>query len=338
MIRRWRTSVASLSRSRLFAASIPWFVIAASFLADSMAWMNLEELRWSGLILLLAAMGLLATARHVRESILVYVGLWHAVAGVAWLSRSLCPWSGDALVVGWLAVTLALTAFSLWFASLLARKCGAEEMFWIPCLNTALGLAGIVYGMAVNARLMGREAFALGAGALVLDSVLGLLIANSRRWPGLIYVSVACFASASYMVLLSSEHPDPRMGYVLGLNAVIQGLVIWVLGDVCRRLQNPWPRACALPLFHSALVLTVVAIPPGLRSPVTMGLVAVSFLLTVKSLPGAGWIYASLAAVGCRSITPGFHAFRSLVKWKHVSYSLMLSGHLVCWCGDEGRH
>src|SRR5208282_2769312 len=56
--------------------------------------------------------------------------------------------------------------------------------------------------------------------------------------------------------------------------------------------------------FHSALILTVVAIPPAFRSPVTMGLVAVSFLLTVKSLPGAGWIYPALAAIGAALYFP----------------------------------
>ena len=60
----------------------------------------------------------------------------------------------------------------------------------------------------------------------------------------------------------------------------------------------------ARPLFHSALILTVVAIPPAFRSPVTMGLVAVSFLLTVKSLPGAGWIYPALAAIGAALYFP----------------------------------
>ncbi|MGZ3388857.1 MAG: hypothetical protein ACXVCF_04635, partial [Isosphaeraceae bacterium] len=102
-------AVLDRSRARMFAALIPSFVIVSSFLADAMAWMNLEEFRWSGLILLLAAVGLLWASRFVRESILVYAGLWHAVAAVSCLSRSLYAWNGDALLVGWMAVTLALT-------------------------------------------------------------------------------------------------------------------------------------------------------------------------------------------------------------------------------------
>jgi len=156
----------------------------SSFLADAMAWMNLEEFRWSGLILLLAAVGLLWASRFVRESVLVYAGLWHAVGAVSCLSRSLYAWNGDALLVGWLAVTLAFSALALWLASLVARRCRLDDIYWLPCLNTALGLTGVVFVMAVNARVMAREAFELGASALVLDALVCLLIATSRRWSG----------------------------------------------------------------------------------------------------------------------------------------------------------
>ncbi len=300
----FRQAVVDRSRARLFAALIPTFVIVASSLADAMAWMNLEAFRWSGLILLLAAVGLLWASRFMRESILVYAGLWHAIGAVSCLSRSLYAWHGEAQLVGWLAVTLALTALALWLASLVTRRRRFEDIYWVPCLNTALGLTGAVFVMAVNARVMAREAFELGSLALALDALACLLIATSRRWSWLIYATVVCFAAAGYMILLSSPRPDPKMAYVLGLYAVIQALVVWVSGDVCRRLAKPWPQECARPLFHSALILTVLAIPPAFQSPVTMSLVAVSFLLTVKSLQDAGWIYPSLAAIGAALYFP----------------------------------
>ena len=238
-------AVLNRSRARMFAALIPTFVIVSSFLADAMAWMNLESFRWSGLILLLAAAGLLWASRFVRESVLVYAGLWHAVGAVSCLSRSLYAWNGDALLVGWLAVTLASTALALWLASFAMKRCRLEDIYWGPCLNTALGLTAVVFVMAVNARVMAREAFEMGAPALVLDALVCLLIATSRRWSWLIYATVGCFVTAGYMILLSSEKPDPKMAYVLGLYAVIQGLVVWVSGDVCRRIKSPWPQACA---------------------------------------------------------------------------------------------
>ncbi len=77
------------------------------------------------------------------------------------------------------------------------------------------------------------------------------------------------------MILFSSAHPDPRMAYVVGLVTVIEGLAVWLIGDVCRRSKNAWTRECAGPLFQWALILTVLAIPtrlsisrddePGLR-------------------------------------------------------------------------
>jgi len=54
-----RQAALDRSRARIFTSLIPSFVIVSSFLADAMAWMNLEAFEWSGLILLLAAAGLL---------------------------------------------------------------------------------------------------------------------------------------------------------------------------------------------------------------------------------------------------------------------------------------
>ena len=127
------------SRSRLFTALIPPFVIVASFVADSMAWMNFDAFRWCGFLLILAAAGLLWTSRFVRDAVLVYVGLWHAAAGFSCLSSSLYVWNSDARQVGWMALTLALIALALWIASLPARRSRLEDTYWVPCLNTAWG-------------------------------------------------------------------------------------------------------------------------------------------------------------------------------------------------------
>src|SRR5262249_3209345 len=61
---------------------------------------------------------------------------------------------------------------------------------------------------------------------------------------------------------------------------------------------NAWTIACARPLYHWALVLTGLGILLADRSPVTMVLVAVSFLLMVKSLPRVEWLYGTVAALG----------------------------------------
>ena len=94
------------------------------------------------------------------------------------------------------------------------------------------------------------------------------------------------------------------MAYVLGLNAVLQALVLWPIGEVCRRSRGEWTRRYAAPLFHSAVALTFLAVVPAYASPVTMVLVAVSFLLAIKGLPSAGWIYPAAAAIGLAFYLP----------------------------------
>ncbi len=93
----------------------------------------------------------------VRDQVLVYTGLWHAVAGLSCLSSTVHVWNSNALQVGWLAVTLAVIALALWLASLVARNPRLENIYRVPCLNTALGLAGVVFVMAVDARTMGAK-------------------------------------------------------------------------------------------------------------------------------------------------------------------------------------
>ena len=54
---------------------------------------------------------------------------------------------------------------------------------------------------------------------------------------------------------------------------------------------------CARPLFHSAVLLTVLAVPLADRSSVVLALVSLSALLTVKSLPRTEWLYGAIAAL-----------------------------------------
>ena len=72
------------------------------------------------------------------------------------------------------------------------------------------------------------------------------------------YPAVASFTAATYVVLLSVGRQDPTMAYVLGLNAVVQGLVVWVLGDVCRR---------QLGLVAPLVCPAALSLGPGLDGP-----------------------------------------------------------------------
>ena len=158
--------------------------------------------------------------------------------------------------------------------------------------------------LALAARIESRPAFILAASALAIDGVLLFLIGGVRRWAVLTYPAITSIVTASYVVLLSVGKGDPAMAYVLGLNAVLQALVLWPIGEVCRRSRGEWTKRYAPPLFHSAVALTFLAVVPAYASPVTMVLVAVSFLLAIKGLPSAGWIYPAAAAIGLALYVP----------------------------------
>ena len=92
--------------------------------------------------------------------------------------------------------------------------------------------------LALAARVESRSAFVLAASALAIDAVVILLIGGVRRWAVLTYPAITSIVTASYVVLLSVGKGDPAMAYVLGLNAVLQALVLWPIGEVCRRSRE----------------------------------------------------------------------------------------------------
>ena len=117
---------------------------------------------------MLTAIGLLWASRFVRERALVYIGLWHLVASILELTRWFLGGSSLGMLTGWLALALVLTALVLWLAGVVGRRCRLEETYWVPCLNTALALLAGVFVLAVLARAMTREAYAISAATLVL--------------------------------------------------------------------------------------------------------------------------------------------------------------------------
>src|SRR5262249_9415016 len=123
------------------------------------------------------------------------------------------------------------------------------------------------------------------------------LLARSWRRAELTYAAVLHLVVATYIVLFNIGHNDPSMAYVFGLSAVVEGIVLWAVGFACRRWGDAPARSWAQPLFHCTVGLTALGITLADRSSVTLVLAAVAFLLTVKSLEHAGWLYAAVAAL-----------------------------------------
>ncbi|HZW33100.1 MAG TPA: hypothetical protein VFF52_20455, partial [Isosphaeraceae bacterium] len=286
----------------IFAASIPWFVITLTLIADWLAFLDLGHSWTTGVVWLLGAPALFGvlgqTGLSTPRKGLVYLALAQYVAGTLDLASWSVIWGHPGLTAGWLAVVAALIAVSLWLAGVLARHHGLSDLYAQPCLNWSLALTLGVVALALDARFLLRDAYRFGLAALILNAIVTMLLSRSWRRAELTYAAVFHVVVATYLVLFSVGTNDPAMEYLLGLCAVIEALLLWVIGLACRRWGDDWARSCARALFHATVALTVLGIPLADRSPVTLVLAGLSFLLTVKSLARAEWLYATVAALG----------------------------------------
>ncbi len=281
-----------------FLSVLPEFVIGLTFIADWLALLD-RGVTWSpGLVWLLGGPALLGATRFLRRTGLVYLGLAQLVAGTLALSHWAVAWGNSGLEIGWLAVVSALLAISLWMAAALARRRGRSEFYAGPCAMVSLVLTAGVFSMAIGARVQDVAGYRLGAIALGLNAVATMLLARSFRQAELTYAAVLHVVAATYIVLFSVGNNDPRMAYVLGLCAVVEAIVFWAIAFGCETWGGNWVRSCARPIYHSTVALTILGIPMADRSAATMLLAAVAFLLTVKSLARAEWLYAVVASVG----------------------------------------
>jgi tetratricopeptide (TPR) repeat protein len=282
----------------VFRLAIARFVIGLTIIADFVAFLDQGGNGIPGLVWLLGAPALLGTTRRVQEVSLVYLGIAQFVAGVLALSHWAMPFAQPGLTVGWLGLIAAALALVLWLAGTVARRGGLSNFYASPCLNASLGLTAAVLAMAVGSRLMIRDAYRFGVAALVLNVLVTVLLAGTWRRFELTYGAILHVVVATYIVLFSVGQNDPRMAYVLGLAAVIEALIFWVVGFACERVGSGGFRPYARPLYHMTVVMTFLGILLADRSGATMGLAALAFLLTIKSVPSAGWLYLVAACLG----------------------------------------
>ncbi len=140
--------------------------------------------------------------------------------------------------------------------------------------------------------------YRLGAIALALTATATMLLARTLRQVELTYAAVFHVVTATYLVLFSVGNNDPRMAFVLGLCAVVEAIVFWAIAFGCETLGGDWVRSCARPLYHWTVALAILGILLADRSSVTLAMAALAFLLTVKSLARAEWLYGVVAALG----------------------------------------
>ena len=278
-------------------AAIPVSTIVLTLVADGLGLLDLDRTWLAGLVLILGSVPWLWTTRSVRHPALVYLGLAQLVGGTLDLASCEAGWNNSPVLAGWLAITTACLGLALWAIGTGTRRRKLSDFYTEPCFHTACFLMIGAYVGAVVARGMGREAYPLAASTLGVNVLVTMLLARTWRRAALTYFAVFQFVTATYLVLLSVGKNDPRMAYVLGLAAVIQAIAVWVIGFGCQRVRDAWTKDCAGPLYHWAVLLTGVAVLLSDRSSIVLALVSLSFLLTVKSLPGADWLYGAVAAL-----------------------------------------
>ncbi|WP_074317585.1 tetratricopeptide repeat protein [Singulisphaera sp. GP187] len=254
--------------------------VAATFALGGVAWLWLTRFR--------------------REVALVYLGIGLVVASQLVLGWGRVAWPDPGIGLGALALISAASALALWRTGYVVRREGGDSFYAIPCSVMALGMTGLVFVLAFLARFVSRDAYPASAGALLANSVVLILLTATWRTPRLTYAAVVSLVSATYLTLFSIGRSDPSKAYILGLVAVIEGLGLWRIGLLTLRSGRAETiRIYARPLFMSSLLLTVLAIPTSLSSAVAMSLIAVAFLLMVKSFPAAGWLYAAFGSLVC---------------------------------------
>ena len=280
-----------------FLVAIPRSTIVLTAIADWLGLLSIHETWLTGLVFLVGFASLLVTTRLLRNQALVYFGSAQLVAGTLDLTWYMAGWDNSATTAGWMAVSTAVLALAIWIVAATARRAGVSEFYTEPCLQSTFVLTLAAFALAFYARYLGRGAYPLATAALGMNVMLTMLLAHSWREVRLTYIAVAYLVAATYLILFSVGKNDPRMAYVLGLSAVVEAMVLWGIGLVCRDRGSAWLKECARPLYHSAVFLTVLAIPLADRSSAVLALVSLSALLTVKSLPRTEWLYGSIAAL-----------------------------------------
>ncbi len=302
--------------------------IGLALIADPLALLDPSPARVGmiGLVWLMGASVMLAATRRVREVPLVHIGIAQFVAGSLKLAHWAVPLATAGLNFGWMAVAMAGVALVLWLVGTLASRLGVSRFYAEPCRLWALGLTAVVLGLAVESRVLDRGAYRYGAAALGLNALVTILLSRTWRRAELTYPAVLHVTVASYIVLFSTGTNDPRMAFVLGLAAVVQGLLWWAVGQCCERLGAGRARAYARPLYHATLALTMLGIVLCDRSSATLVLAGLAFLLSIRSLPRLEWAYAAL---GCLAAAVYFRWLAELPAAGLIASAL--GGSFVLW-------
>jgi tetratricopeptide (TPR) repeat protein len=305
---------------RAFGAALPWFAPLATLAALALALADLPAGAFAAITadLMLGAVVFLWLTRLRREAGLVHIGL---VA--AWLaSLSGCLWAlgvrdfagAPGIDAGWLALTTAAVGLAPCLLIGWGRRWEVDRYYLDPLRDVGMLLAAATFLMVAFARAETYAAYPTCVAALLLLVATLVAWAALERDPWRTGGAIVAFVVAAYLTLF--ELGRGRAGHVsaLGVLASLLAVLSWGIDRAVRgRLREPWHPVFARPLLAATLILATLALPPDWGAPGPLLLAALPFLLVVKSLPAAEWLYAVLAIVAASATFaivrgPGFDA------------------------------
>jgi tetratricopeptide (TPR) repeat protein len=329
------TAAAPNPRLALFASVLPEFVAGLTITASALAVFGLDDSLNAAATFALGSAVVLWTTRERPRARLVDLGLALAVLSAlcltSWRVGFLGHWD---VTAGWLALTAACSALVLRAVGRWAERSERGELYAEGCHRAVGATSWLVFALAIAGRVFSRDAYPLCASALGLNAVALLLLTTARPRAQLTYRAIVSVVLAVYVVVFSVGKGSPDTAHVPGLIAVVLGLLLQAVGFAGRsRPREGWERLYLVPLFRSALFLTILGIATAYWSPAAMLLAGLSFLALVKGWPGRSWLYATVLAC-CTALYFGVlrdwpPTDRLVTAAMVVAYQLWLVGLLV---------
>jgi tetratricopeptide (TPR) repeat protein len=296
-------------RTRILLDALSQFALVLSLASSGFVALSATVAWPMCLSFALASLALLWLTRVWRRTTFVYLALGHLIAAILCVYELSLSGTELGRTLGGAALTLAILACCLWLVAALVSRFRDDGFYTTPLQHVTLLLCVVVFTLALTARGVSPTAFAGSFAALLVNVLVLILLTTSWRLPALTYASIVSLTAALYLVVFRVENIQPESTFLLGLIAVIEGIVLWSFGSLCLAAQRePWNQLYARPLFVSTVVLDLLALPIAYTSPWTMGLVGVTCLLLIKSFPSEQWLYAAFSAFAC-SVYYGWLAF-----------------------------
>jgi tetratricopeptide (TPR) repeat protein len=289
-----------------FASALPDFSLVAVFAAVVLA--VGEGTNDIPLILTfaLAAVAFMWLTRFRRKATLVHFSLISAIVSALCICYRYVSRIPD-VDFGWMAVAMATIAVILWCVGFVCKRRDVDNFYATPCFVMSLLMTVGVFGLValtflfVEGGWLKPAVLPLCSIALLLNALTYLLLTAVWRIKVLTYAAIVSLICAVHLPF-KGDH---------GLLMATEAIALWLIGFSCQRGITRMPDDAhtpirpyahtlySRPLFVCSLLLTLLAVRLAYSSPLAMSLVAVAFLLMVKSFPAAEWLYAVVASVGC---------------------------------------